>query len=120
MIISKHKEVVTFIHIRVELSCGIIIDIPIDNDDEYNEQFVIDHLANNIVEISYVDIDGVCEIDVYRRGNPTYINSRWFTATASNTVRDIMKNNNEGSCVSIALYGVENKDVIKQILNEII
>ena len=57
---------------------------------------------------------------MYIKGDPVYTNSRWFTTPASNIIRDIMNNNNEGSCASVALYGVEDKDVIKQILNEII
>lgn len=63
MNISKRKEVVTFRYIHVELSCGMIFEIPVHHDDGCDEEFVIDYMINNITEISYVDIDGVLKVD---------------------------------------------------------
>jgi len=112
------REEVNYTNVLIELSCGASFWVKIE-DVEVDREWVMIYLSLIIKQVSLFEDD--MKLDWFEDDSTYYGRmSRIFNTDATPTLVDIIKKHNTGGSGLCHSMGVEDKNVIKLLLEEIV
>lgn len=113
-VIVSHREV------RIELSCGMTLNVTAEIDEVLDDANIIDYLQRTIKNLSYFAEEDLIDVYTHSHRNGQQFMSRGWTIKPTPSIMKLIKDNNEGGVATCHPMGTDDKDAILQFIKEVL